>query len=546
MTTMQHLFWFALLSSTNTNGFISDTGPQSELMTEHPEDPHPRIVLIGQSGVGKSSLGNILTGCDTSTDEEECFFPVCSGTNSCTTETSIATATFLGKWGEEMDDTFEKVTLIDTPGFGDSSEDYTMILANMVEALKNSIRSANLLVLCKEGSGGFSDSTITMLLELESVFGRARLWKNVIIEVTKWSHDVKSIKGRERQGITEEKICQDINGQIMEATHLTVPLTCIFLDSKVPSSFEDDEKQLSSFFFFAKKLWQKAKILPKFDFYTIEDTLNQLDKYRVKNDCEDILHDLEECRMQNDCLNEAIANNITELANRIAENTAKIDNSIGHIEDDIKGTMERVTMNERAIGENEDNIETIQDRVNSNEVAISEIVVEMDQLVTAPIGTITAWLGTDPASSILPEGWERCDGHIIGSGPMMGKQTPNLNGEGRFLRGGMIEQAGLLFEDQMKEHTHSASAHVTDPGHSHTDTGHTHGYNDEYNDGGRGDDANDRHMSDHHSHAKTTNTAHANITKESTNIEVEVTVNSEGASETFPKHMVVEWIMKVQ
>merc|ERR1712058_11681 len=107
-------------------------------------------------------------------------------------------------------------------------------------------------------------------------------------------------------------------------------------------------------------------------------------------------------------------------------------------------------------------------------------------------------------------------------------------------------QAGLLFEDQMKEHTHSASARVNDPGHSHTDTGHNHGYNDEYNDGGRGDDANDRHMSDHHSHSKITNTAHANITMESTNIEVEVTVNSEGASETLPKHMVVEWIMKVQ
>ena len=78
-----------------------------------PEYPDPRIVIMGQSGMGKSSLGNVLAGCEPSNEEEECFFPVCSGTDSCTSETSIAYAPFLGKWGNE---TYGEVTLVDTPG----------------------------------------------------------------------------------------------------------------------------------------------------------------------------------------------------------------------------------------------------------------------------------------------------------------------------------------------------------------------------------------------------------------------------------------------
>ena len=48
----------------------------------------------------------------------------------------------------------------------------------------------------------------------------------------------------------------------------------------------------------------------------------------------------------------------------------------------------------------------------------------------------------------------------------------------------------------MRSHSHSASAHVTDPGHSHQDTGHSHGYVDKWRSGGEGDNAHDRHMSD--------------------------------------------------
>ena len=74
---------------------------------------YPRLLILGPTGVGKSSLGNVLTGCEP--NDQNCFFPVCPGLTSCTKETKIAEGTYVGVGAA--------VTLIDTPGFGDSSGD---------------------------------------------------------------------------------------------------------------------------------------------------------------------------------------------------------------------------------------------------------------------------------------------------------------------------------------------------------------------------------------------------------------------------------------
>merc|ERR1719186_1235507 len=77
----------------------------------NPELPDPRIVLVGPTGSGKSSVGKAFLGCDPR--DEGCLFPVCPGGDSCTSETEIGTGNWLGK-GQNM-------TVVDTPGFGDSN-----------------------------------------------------------------------------------------------------------------------------------------------------------------------------------------------------------------------------------------------------------------------------------------------------------------------------------------------------------------------------------------------------------------------------------------
>ena len=48
--------------------------------------PKPRLVIIGATGVGKSTIANFLMGCDTDCTTE--MFKTCFSGNSCTKEAS--------------------------------------------------------------------------------------------------------------------------------------------------------------------------------------------------------------------------------------------------------------------------------------------------------------------------------------------------------------------------------------------------------------------------------------------------------------------------
>ncbi|MCP4135120.1 MAG: hypothetical protein GY754_29390 [bacterium] len=65
----------------------------------------------------------------------------------------------------------------------------------------------------------------------------------------------------------------------------------------------------------------------------------------------------------------------------------------------------------------------------------------------SPIGTIQAWHKDMTLSPVLPEGWMECNGAVVDDPGSIyyGLNTPNLNSDGRFLRGGSI--SGLLQED---------------------------------------------------------------------------------------------------
>ena len=66
------------------------------LSTASPSEyPSPRVVLVGPTGAGKSSLADALLGCDPRGDHG-CVFGVCGGLESCTNTTKIGTGPWLG------------------------------------------------------------------------------------------------------------------------------------------------------------------------------------------------------------------------------------------------------------------------------------------------------------------------------------------------------------------------------------------------------------------------------------------------------------------
>ena len=80
-------------------------------------------------------------------------------------------------------------TIVDTPGFGDSDNDDNDLINEMVEALKDIIKTANGFVLLFNGqSERFDAKAQQMIREMEALFGNG-FWDHVVLGVSFWHFD---------------------------------------------------------------------------------------------------------------------------------------------------------------------------------------------------------------------------------------------------------------------------------------------------------------------------------------------------------------------
>lgn len=104
--------------------------------------PKPRIVIIVETGVGKSSLANVLLGRNhqyKGMGFDDGYFEV-AWKNSVHPGGVITTATCSDSGYYLGDPSNSNVTVIDTPGFGDKMEAEVKTINELTDVLKNQIK----------------------------------------------------------------------------------------------------------------------------------------------------------------------------------------------------------------------------------------------------------------------------------------------------------------------------------------------------------------------------------------------------------------------
>ena len=228
-----------------------------ELDNEH-LFPSPRIVIIGETGAGKSSLANVLLGrnaqYDGSHSQDGCF-DVSWNTNNGNGHTNN-TCHDMAYWLGNPNST--NVTIIDTPGFGEKMENEQKTIDTLVNVLKNEIKYIHAFVITFKGTNAprKNRELINMLGVLEKMFGKD-FWNHAIMEFSWWSyHPIGGVKKRLLTKITEEVVQNRYNKMLQSMLNLTdsQALPAVFIDSHYDrnialenSKFEENTNDLLKF-----------------------------------------------------------------------------------------------------------------------------------------------------------------------------------------------------------------------------------------------------------------------------------------------------------
>jgi len=219
------------------------------------ELPRPRFVVLGQQGVGKSSISNALFGFDNTASSKrkrkQSPFKIGHGLKSKTQLTSFSTGQWLGRGAN--------VTIVDTPGFKDTKD--AAFVEELTSVLGDEIPEVEGFLIVYKYKDRFTAPFKRTLNMISKMFGD--IWPNVAIVVNFW--DAGAIHKNERlsEGITEEsytkQLQQIFKKQISSLNH-DVPV--VFLDSHFS---KDDQVEVNFFHAQATNLYRAVSRMPAFE-----------------------------------------------------------------------------------------------------------------------------------------------------------------------------------------------------------------------------------------------------------------------------------------
>merc|ERR1711934_1117914 len=181
-----------------------------------------KILVIGKTGTGKSSLCNVLVGADHDAD----LFPVSAEAMSCTQRTIFCDAFF----NKDKEWPF---SLIDTIGFDDpDKDDDAKIIAELVLRLKHGCDFVNLFIIAVNGQNPRLDGSLLGMIKIfEGMFGQD-FWKQVVVLFTRMPMDEKAKKKREKNSKqSDDELAQKYMAEVAKRFKHGKQIDYVFLDS---------------------------------------------------------------------------------------------------------------------------------------------------------------------------------------------------------------------------------------------------------------------------------------------------------------------------